>query len=149
MVIVIGMKHICVIDGQGGGIGGAIIKRIKAAYGETVEITALGTNAIATAQMLKARANRGASGENAIVTTTRTADVVVGPVSIIIANALMGEVTPKIAKAVADCPAQKILIPLFQENVALVGLTQDPLPPLLDAMIENHLNPICQEQNHV
>ncbi len=149
LVILKSMIHICVIDGQGGGIGGAIIKRIKADFGETVEITALGTNAIATAQMLKARANKGASGENAIIRTAQTADVIIGPAGIIVAHALMGEVTPLMAEAVAACPAQKILIPLFQENVAFVGLRQEPLPHLLDAMIENHLKDLCQEQNNV
>jgi uncharacterized protein DUF3842 len=102
------MKKICVIDGQGGGIGSTIIKKLKELFQETIEIIALGTNAIATAQMLKARANRGASGENAIVQTVKTVDIIIGPVGIIIANAMMGEVTPKIAKAVATSPAKKI-----------------------------------------
>ena len=87
------MKRICVIDGQGGGIGSAIIKRLKDAFEETIEIVALGTNAIATTQMLKARANRGASGENAIVQTVKTVDIIVGPIGIIMAHAMMGEVT--------------------------------------------------------
>ncbi len=134
------MKKLCVIDGQGGGIGAAIIKTLRSAYRETVDITALGTNAIATAQMLKARANRGASGENAIIRTTLTVDVVIGPASIIIAHALMGEVTPAIAEAVASCPAKKILLPLYQENVAFVGLPEEPLPHLLEALIADHLN---------
>jgi hypothetical protein len=69
------MKKIGVIDGQGGGIGSTIIKKIKELYGETVDVVALGTNAIATAQMLKAGANRGASGENAIVQTTKSVDL--------------------------------------------------------------------------
>ncbi len=134
------MKNLCVIDGQGGGIGAAIIKTLRSAYRETIDITALGTNAIATAQMLKARANRGASGENAIIRTTLTVDVVIGPASIIIAHALMGEVTPAIAEAVASCPAKKILLPLYQENVAFVGLPEEPLPHLLEALIADHLN---------
>ena len=100
------MKRICVIDGQGGGIGSTIIKKIQAAFEEDVEVVALGTNAIATARMLKARANRGASGENAIVQTVKNVDVVVGPISIIMAHAMMGEVTPKIAEAVACSPAK-------------------------------------------
>ena len=103
------MKRICVIDGQGGGIGSAIIKRLKDAFEETIEIVALGTNAIATTQMLKARANRGASGENAIVQTVKTVDIIVGPIGIIMAHAMMGEVTPKIAEAIAGSPASAIL----------------------------------------
>jgi hypothetical protein len=134
------MKRICVIDGQGGGIGSTIIKKIQAVFGENVEVVALGTNAIATAQMLKARANRGASGENAIVQTVKNVDVVVGPIGIIMAHAMMGEVTPKIAEAVASSPAKKILIPLSQENIEIVGITQLPLPKLVQELIENNLN---------
>jgi hypothetical protein len=134
------MKRICVIDGQGGGIGSTIIKKIQAVFGENIEVVALGTNAIATAQMLKARANRGASGENAIVQTVQYVDVIVGPLGIIMAHAMMGEVTPKIAEAVAASPAKKILIPLSQENVEIVGITQLPLPKLVQELIENHLN---------
>ncbi len=140
------MKKICVIDGQGGGIGAAIIKRLKSAFGETVEIIALGTNAIATAQMLKAKANRGASGENAIARTVHEADIIIGPTGIIMAHALMGEVSPAIAEAVAGCRARKLLIPLSQENMEIVGANHDPLPHLLDAMVENHLKGIDQKE---
>jgi NAD(P)-dependent dehydrogenase (short-subunit alcohol dehydrogenase family) len=133
------MKRICVIDGQGGGIGSTIIRRLKDALGESVEIIALGTNAIATAQMLKARANRGASGENAIVRTIESAHVVLGPLGIVLAHAMMGEVTPKMAEAVAKCSALKLLLPLSQENVIVVGSTNDPLPHLVDEMIVVHL----------
>jgi hypothetical protein len=133
------MKKICVIDGQGGGIGSTIIKKLKEKFEETIEIIALGTNAIATAQMLKTMANRGASGENAIVQTIKTVDIIIGPVGIIIANAMMGEVTPKMAEAVATSPAKKILIPLTQENIEIVGLSSDPLPHLIEDLIEINL----------
>ncbi|MDM8550931.1 DUF3842 family protein [Desulfobacterales bacterium HSG2] len=133
------MKKICVIDGQGGGIGSAVIRKLKELFEETIDIIALGTNAIATAQMLKARANRGASGENAIVRTVKKVDVIIGPVSIIMAHAMMGEVTPKIAEAVADSPAKKLLIPLSRENVEIVGLSAIPLPHLIEALIQEHL----------
>ena len=133
------MKRICVIDGQGGGIGSTIIKRLKDTFGETIEIIALGTNAIATAQMLKAKANRGATGENAIARTVRAVDVIVGPIGIIAAHAMMGEVTPSIAEAIAGSPAKKILIPLSQENLAIVGLAQLPLPKLVQELILTHL----------
>ena len=89
------MKRICVIDGHGGGIGAAVIRSLKEAYGESIELIALGTNAIAAAQMIKAGANRAASGENAIVRTTRTVDVIIGAVSVGWANAMLGEITPK------------------------------------------------------
>ncbi len=133
------MVKICVIDGQGGGIGAAVIKRLKEIYEETVEIIALGTNAIATSQMLKAKANRGASGENAIVQTVRKVDIVIGPIGIIMAHAMMGEVTPKMAEAIAASPAKKYLIPLSQENMDIVGAASVPLPHLINELIEKHL----------
>ncbi len=133
------MKKICVIDGQGGGIGSNIIRRVKQEFGETIDVIALGTNAIATTQMLKSKANRGASGENAIVTSIKKADVVIGPLSIIIPNALMGEVTVKIAEAIADCDAKKFLIPLFQENIEIVGVSSNPLPHYVEDLVAIHL----------
>ncbi|MBC2695356.1 MAG: DUF3842 family protein [Desulfobacteraceae bacterium] len=133
------MKRICVIDGQGGGIGSTIIKKLKEYVGEKVEIIALGANAIATSQMLKARANRGASGENAIVHTIQSVDVIIGPIGIILANAMMGEITPKIAEAVASSPAKKLLIPLTQENVEIVGLSSIPLPRFIELLIQENL----------
>jgi hypothetical protein len=133
------MKKICVIDGQGGGIGSAVIKKLKERLGETVQIIALGTNAIATAQMLKVGANSGASGENAIVCTSQKADVIIGPIGVLIANAMLGEVTPKMAEAVASSPARKILLPLTQENIAVVGITPTPLPHLIDTLLAEHL----------
>ena len=140
------MKKICVIDGQGGGIGSTIIKKLKELFQETIEIIALGTNAIATAQMLKARANRGASGENAIVQTVKTVDIIIGPVGIIIANAMMGEVTPEVAKAVAASPAKKFLIPLTQENIEIVGMSSVPLPHLIEDLVEVNLKQILQKK---
>lgn len=133
------INKICVIDGQGGGIGSAIIVKLKELFEETVEIIALGTNAIATAQMLKAKANRGASGENAIVQTVGKADIIIGPIGVIIAHAMMGEVTPKMAEAVSISPAKKILLPLFQENIIFPGLASLPLPQLVEEIIEKHL----------
>ena len=134
------MKKIGVIDGQGGGIGSAIIKKIKDLYGETIEVVALGTNAIATAQMLKAGANRGASGENAIVRTTKSVDVILGPLGIVIAHAMMGEVTPGIAEGVAGSPAAKFLLPLSQENVTIVGVARLPMPHLIEELISMYLH---------
>ncbi len=133
------MKIVCIIDGQGGGIGSAIIKKLKEAYGEAIELIALGTNAIATAQMLKAKANRGASGKNAIIQTVKTADLIIGSVGIIMANAMMGEVTPEIAEAVASSQAEKILIPLSQENIKILGVVSSPLPHLIEEIIEDNL----------
>ena len=143
------MKRICVIDGQGGGIGSAIIKKLKETFEESIEIVALGTNAIATSQMLKARANRGATGENAIMQTVQRVDVIVGPLSIILANAMMGEVTPGIAAAIAGCVARKILIPLSQENVDIAGLSPMPLPRLIDALIAHNLSLMITDEKDV
>jgi hypothetical protein len=138
-------KKICIIDGQGGGIGSTIIKRIKERFDEKVEIIALGTNAIATAQMLKARANKGASGSNAIVQTVKKADVIIGPVGIIMPHAMMGEVTGEMAKAICLSNARKVLLPLTQENIAIVGVSGLPLPQLVDELIDTHLSFIEKE----
>jgi len=130
---------ICVIDGQGGGIGSAIVKRLKEEFGERVDITALGTNSIATAAMMKARANRGATGENAIVRMVPQADYIIGPISIVMANAMMGELTPLMAEAISSSLASKILLPLSQEKVSIVGVTHQPLPHLVEDLIAKEL----------
>ena len=129
-------KRICIIDGQGGGIGATFVKYLKEAFGETVELIALGTNGIATARMLKAGANKGASGENAVCYTAPRADLIVGPISVTWANAMLGEVTPKMAEAIMSSPARKILLPLSQEMVEIVGTSQEPLPHLVQQAVE-------------
>jgi hypothetical protein len=139
------LKRICVIDGQGGGIGATLIKYLKAEFGESVELIALGTNAIATAQMLKAGANKGASGENAICRTTARVDCIVGPIAITWANAMLGELTPRMAAAVTSSAAAKILLPLSQENADIVGLAREPLPHLVEAAVAK----IKEVVNHV
>jgi hypothetical protein len=130
------LSVIIVVDGQGGGIGRAIIKRLRDVFGEDMEILALGTNSIATSQMMKAGANRGATGENAIVRTALEADIIIGPLAIIIADAMMGEVTPEMSKAIGSSKALKVLIPLTQERVEIMGLSVEPLPHLIDQAIE-------------
>jgi hypothetical protein len=125
-----------VMDGQGGGIGRAIIRRLREAFGEEVEILALGTNSVATSQMMKAGANRGATGENAIVTTAPMVDIIIGPLAIIMANAMMGEVTAKMTEAISSSKALKVLIPLTQERVKIVGVSDEPLPHLIDQVLE-------------
>ncbi len=133
--------RIAVIDGQGGGIGSAVIQRLKDEYGEKIEIWALGTNAIATAAMMKARANRGATGENAIVRSVSKVDVIIGTISVVMAHAMMGEMTPAMAAAVAAVPARKLLLPLTQESVTVVGVQKDHLPVLI-----NNLIPLINEE---
>ncbi len=135
-------KRICVIDGQGGGIGVSLIKYIREIYGEAVEIAAVGTNAIATSQMMKAGANRGASGENAIVRTAAEADVIIGPIAITWANAMMGEVTPRSAQAVMSAPALKILLPLNREQVVIACVYKEPLPHMIRFLVEDELREV-------
>lgn len=127
---------IMVIDGQGGGIGAAIIKGLREEFGNDQEIYALGTNSIATSRMMKSGANKGATGENAIVRTCSQADIIIGPLSILLSNAMMGEVTPGIAEALCSCDARKILIPLTQENVGIVGIKGEPLPHMVKKAVQ-------------
>jgi hypothetical protein len=140
------LVRIAVIDGQGGGIGAAIIKRIKEVYCENLEVWALGTNAIATSQMMKAGANRGASGENAICHCVEKVEVIIGPISILVCNAMMGEVTPRMTQAIGSAPAPKILLPLTQEPLIVVGATREPLPHLVEKLVCQHLSAVvCHE----
>ena len=127
---------IMVMDGQGGGIGGAIIKGLRESIGNDLTILALGTNSIATSRMMKAGANRGGTGENAIAQTSQKVDVIIGPLSILMANSMMGEVTQAMACAVSSCEAKKVLLPLIQENVRIVGVSDEPLPHLVAQVIE-------------
>jgi len=130
------LSVLMVMDGQGGGIGRVIIKKIRDAFGEEIEILALGTNSVATSQMMKAGANRGATGENAIITTAPKVDIIIGPLAIIMANSMMGEVTSGMSQAISSSNALKILIPLTQEKAKIVGVSDDPLPHLIDQAIE-------------
>ena len=125
-----------VIDGQGGGIGATIIAGLRKTVGHDLKILALGTNSIATSRMMKAGANKGATGENAIIQTSQIADVIIGPLAILMANAMMGEVTQEMASAVSSSQAKKILIPLVQEKVTIVGVTGEPLPHLVDKVVK-------------
>jgi hypothetical protein len=128
--------RIMVMDGQGGGIGATLIKGLRERMGNDLEILALGTNSIATSAMMKAGANRGATGENAIMRTTRKVDIIIGPLSVLMANAMMGEVTPGMAEAVSSSGAEKIIIPLHQENIRIVGINAEPLPHLVKQVVE-------------
>jgi len=127
--------RLAIVDGQGGGIGATIIKGLRQVIGQDIEILALGTNSTATSRMMKAGANRGATGENAIVTTCKKVDLIIGPISIIMANSMMGELTPAMASAISSSEARKILLPLSQENVILVGASGEPLPHLVQEAI--------------
>ncbi|MDO8683277.1 MAG: DUF3842 family protein [Armatimonadota bacterium] len=123
---------IAIIDGMGGGIGSQVVARLKQILRREDTLIALGTNAAATGSMVKSGADVGATGENAIVVTAPTADIIVGPVGIVIPNSLLGEISPNIATAIASCKAIKILIPLTQPHVELIGLEARPLSATLD-----------------
>lgn len=129
-------KTIAVIDGQGGGIGSAMIKRLREILLEEVEVIGLGTNAMATGAMLKAGANKGASGENAIIHTVKTVDIIIGTTAILLANSMMGEMTSKMAEAIASSPATKCLLPLRIPEVEIIGTPKEPLPHLIDQLIK-------------
>ena len=131
-----GRKSIAVIDGQGGGIGSAIIKRLRESLAEDVEIIGLGTNAMATGAMLKGGANKGASGENAIIQTVRAVDIIIGTTAIVLANSMMGELTPKVAEAITSSPAIKCLLPLKIAEVEIIGAPKEPFPHLIDQLVK-------------
>ena len=131
------MMKVAVIDGQGGGIGSMVVKRLREEFGDTLEILALGTNSVATTAMMKARANKGATGENAITWNRDRVDVIVGPLSIILANGMLGELTPAIAEAIVSSTAIKILLPINQEGIEIIGIEREPLPHLIEKVIES------------
>jgi hypothetical protein len=127
---------IAVIDGMGGGIGAEIVSQLRQELPLEVEILALGTNAIATQQMMKARANRGASGENAIRVSIGQADFILAPISAVVPNSMLGEVTPAIATAIADAPGRKLFLPINQPNFEIVGIEWKALAKQIKAAIE-------------
>ncbi len=127
--------RIAVIDGQGGGIGKIITEKIRRQLPE-VEIIALGTNALATSLMLKAGANDGASGENAVIVNAPLVDLILGSLSILIANSMLGEFTPRMANAVAESKALKLVIPLTRSPVEVIGAAGEPLPHQVDLLIQ-------------
>ena len=126
---------ILVIDGMGGGIGKAIIEHIKGELANA-EITAVGTNSIATSAMLKAGADCGATGENAIVFNCAKADFIIGAIGIVLANSLHGEISPKMAEAVASSPAHKILLPIDKCNVTVLGVADKPIQSFLETIVK-------------
>ena len=117
---------ITIIDGQGGRIGKSIIEQIKKKH-SNLELYAIGTNSIATSAMLKAGADNGATGENAVIVNAADSDIIVGPIGIVFANALLGEITPSIATAVSSSKAYKILIPVNRCNHYVAGCEEAPM----------------------
>ena len=126
---------ILVIDGMGGGIGKAIVERLgREKHGHS--ILALGTNAIAASTMLKAGADQSATGENAVVYNCPRVDVIIGSIGIVLANSMLGEITPRIAEAVSSCDAEKILIPTSKCNAHITGLRELPTAQYIDEIPE-------------
>ena len=128
--------NILVIDAQGGGIGKQLVARIKKEY-PSENIIAVGTNSIATAAMIKAGADQGATGENAVVVACRTADIIIGPVGIIITDAMLGEVTATIAQSVARAKAKRILIPFNMCDTIIAGIVDTSTGNLINAAMES------------
>lgn len=127
--------RVAVIDGQGGGIGKSLVEKIKSGFGNQVHVIALGTNAVATSLMIRAGADDGASGENAILVNVNQVDIIVGTVGIISANSLLGELTPAMASAISASPAIKVLIPLNRCNLMVTGVSGFSLPEHIDEVI--------------
>ena len=127
---------IMVIDGVGGGIGAQIVQRLRKEGVHDLSVIALGTNAVATQRMVDAGADRGASGENAIRVSVATADYIMGPIGIVLPNAMMGEITPAIAESVFAARGKKLLLPLNQPHVTIVGMAQKNVNDLISDAIE-------------
>jgi len=124
--------RIGVVDGQGGGIGKAIVEKIKASELSNIEILALGTNAVATGQMMKAGADEGATGENAIVHNMDHVDMVVGVIAILSANSMLGELSPAMAEAIGSSKAYKVLLPINRCGIHVVGVAESNLGRYID-----------------
>lgn len=127
--------NILVIDGQGGGIGKQLISAIKQEI-PSAFITAVGTNSAAAMNMLKAGADEGASGENPVIVGCRKAEIIVGPMGIVIADSMLGEITPKMAAAVAQSSAKRILIPYNQCGNVIVGIQNVTMSALIRLAVD-------------
>ena len=134
--------NVLVIDGQGGGLGRQLVAAIAAACPEA-ELTAVGTNSLAANAMLKAGAARAATGENAVVVNCRHADVSVGPIGIVIADALLGEITPAMAAAVCQSGAKRVLVPINHCENYVVGVPEQPVSQLVSAAAQK-VKALCE-----
>ena len=135
--------NILVMDAQGGGIGKQVVTAVRTRFPD-VTITAVGTNAAATTAMLRAGADEGATGENAAVVCCRRADVIIGPVGIVIADALLGEVTPRMAVAVGQSAAKRILIPVNHCTNFIAGVADLSVGRLVDAVVAELEKTVCR-----
>lgn len=127
--------NILVIDAQGGGLGKQIVSVIKKTYPDII-ITAVGTNSVAASNMLKAGADHAATGENAIIVGSRKADIIIGPIGIVIADSMYGEVTPKMAAAVGQSNAKRLLIPTNQCDNIVLGISNVSIGNIISSILE-------------
>lgn len=134
---------ILIIDGQGGGIGRALTEKIRAAL-PMEEIIVVGTNSGATVSMMKAGATAGATGENAVCYNSMRADIIAGPIGILLANSMYGEISPKMALAVSESNAQKVLIPISKSNVTVAGHQDGTLAQYLEDAVRTVVQ-LCQK----
>ena len=132
---------ILIIDAQGGGIGKQVVSALKNRFPEN-EITAVGTNSAATTAMLRAGADHGATGENAVIVGCRQADVIIGHIGIVVADALYGEITPAMSLAVGQSRAKRILIPVNHCNNVIVGVTDSSIGRLIEGVLEELAHPL-------
>ena len=126
--------NVLVVDGQGGQLGGQLIKLLKDNF-EDIKIIAVGTNAMATSTMLKAGANQAATGENPLIVACRKADIIIGPIGIVIADSLWGEITPQMAVAVGQAEAVRILLPINKCDNIVAGISDLSTTTILNDVI--------------
>lgn len=130
---------IVILDGQGGGVGHSLVEALITAGVEADDIFVVGTNALATANMIKGFNVKAATGENAAVFNCQDADAIVGPIGIIMPNAMLGEVTPKMAEAVSSSRGKIVLIPMNRCHATLIGLADKKRPELIKEAVEEIL----------
>lgn len=127
---------IMVVDGQGGGMGKSIIEKLRPFVGSEHILAAFGTNSIATANMIKAGADKAATGENAIKVNAARADIIMGSIGIISSNSMFGELSHEMARAISESDAEKILIPIKRCGIYVAGITADTMPKLIDEAVD-------------
>ena len=132
---------IMVMDGQGGGVGRSLIEELRSKYPDA-ELIAVGTNATATSNMMKGGTNEGATGENAVVYNSARVDAILGPIGIVIANAMLGEITPRMAEAVAASDVPILLIPMSRCNAQVMGVENRKLADHIREAVER-LGELC------